>query len=275
MSTAIPTPDPNLAAWNIYVDNQNFNVTSLTGEPTTLSLADINSFTKFLLVQTSIYGVSVGTTGIMMIVLLVYCDKKKARKPIFIVNFLGLLCQCVRNIIAIAGSCNLLWYGIGEIYLGGVAQFSMAERTYRTIIFSIFSSIFYALILASLIIQIRAVFVPQLARQRTFVTIILSFIAFVIVSCWTAYQVLVILTTYVVIYEQEYYTKPLTPLYNTTQGGVTAFVGLACLFLVVKLYVAVRRRHSLGFQQMGPMHVPLIVFVQCLIIPCTISLNNR
>lgn len=268
--STIPTPNPTSSAWSVYIDNQGFNLTSLNGNETTISLSVIDSWTKVLIAQTALYGVSCGATGLLMIVLLVYTDKKKTRQPLFIVNFLSLLVQCSRNIITIAENCNAQWYGVGQIWLGGLAQYSVADSTFRTIIFVVINPVFYGLIFASLILQIRAIFPTHLRLQKNILTGVLTVAACALLACWTSYQVFVVMS----LFNWWDSSRPVPWLYTTVQVGVTIFVGITCLSLVLKFYIAVRRRHRLGLYEMTPFHVLLITSTQCLVIPRTfISLS--
>ena len=269
-SAAFPTPNPASPAWNIYLDNQPFNLTNLYGNETTLSLAIIDLFTKNILVQTGVYGSCFGATAVLMIVLLVLCDRKKIRKPLFLVNFSGLLVQCSRNLISLSLNCNTLTYGIGQVWLNAEAQYPQAEGTFRQVIFVILGPIFYALLLVSLIFQIRAVFPPQFSFQRI-LTIVLSVIAFALVGCEVAEQG--IFLDFVFQNQQNLFYRVTPGLNDTIQVGLAVYVGVTCLLLVLKLFLAIRRRYLLGMRQMGPFHVFIIVFGQCLIIPCTLIIR--
>src|SRR5437762_10909355 len=117
-TTTIPSPDPSSADWNLYVDNQSFNVTGLDGTPTTLALPDVNNFIYWLISQDAMFGFTIGFTGMLMIVLLMLTTSQKARRPIFIFNFLSLFFLCLREIFWLATGCLQIGYGISENLLG-------------------------------------------------------------------------------------------------------------------------------------------------------------
>ena len=56
---------------------------------------------------------------------------------------------------------------------------------------------------------------------------------------------------------------PAHGLYLVAESLYIAFVGLG------KLFVAICWRRTVGIRQFGPMHILLIIFGQCLVIPCT------
>lgn len=262
----IPTPDPTSAAWNEYIDNQSFNLTGLDGTEVTIPLSALNYMIYVNLAGIAMNGVVIGATGVTMIVLLIFGNRKKARMPLYIINFLSLILQLVRNIITVSGMCQLDVYGFGEIVFGARAQFSKAHWAGPPTFIAATNPIFYALILSSLILQARAVFPTQI-KLRNMVTIFLSMAALVVLGCWTAWQVFYMK----IVWDAPYvgFEAPERWLYFTSQGGVTAFVGVTCAILVAKLFGAICWRHKMRIRQFGPFHILLITFGQCLVIPCT------
>ena len=122
-TTTIPKPDPTSADWSLYVDTQSFNLTGLDGAPTTLSLSTVNNFIYWLITQDAMYGFTIGFTGMLMIVLLIITTPQKARRPIFILNFLSLFFLCLREIFWLATGCLEIGYGVGENLIGASAQY--------------------------------------------------------------------------------------------------------------------------------------------------------
>ena len=100
-SDTIPTQNTYGYDWNIYIATQSFNVTDLFGNQTTLSFPEINTFEWGIIGQSASYGFTVGFTSMLMIVLLILMDRKKAMRPIFIFNFASLFLVCAREIISL------------------------------------------------------------------------------------------------------------------------------------------------------------------------------
>jgi hypothetical protein len=240
-ATIVPTPNPSSAAWSKYLDNQSFNLTGLNGSPVTFTLPEFNSWIRSIASLTSLVGFTIGATGITTIVLLIYIDPKKVRKPLFIVNLLAVTLQCLRGIENLIELNTFYISGLGQTFLNAKAQYSVAQNVAANVVFSLMSPFFYALVLVSLVLQIRVIFVAQPTIQRI-LTYVLSLMAVFITGCWTAYQVEYIKSIFAPS------TTSLSPkvspwLYNTTEGGVIAFVGLCCLLLVIKLFLAICWRY--------------------------------
>lgn len=264
-TTTIPTPNPTSADWSLYVDTQNFNVTGLDGNPMTLSLAAVNNFIYWLITQDAMYGFTIGATGILMIVLLILTTSQKARRPIFIFNFLSLLLLCLRETFWLATGCLEVGYGVGEYLIGGFAQYPKPIYAVPDIFSCIISMFLYAVIFTSLILQVRVVFSAE-PRTQKIITVLLSLFALAIEALWIAFQSSQI--AFVLNSTQTFvHVKP--SVYNTVRICFVIFVGISCLLFLYKLFVTIRRRRAMGFRHFGPLQVLFIVFGQCLIVPRT------
>jgi pheromone alpha factor receptor len=260
--SAVPTPNVNSPAWNLYVDQQNVTLISADGTPVNVSLQSIDETFYFYIEVTISYAFAVGVTSILMIVLLILSDRKKARHPVFILNFLALFFQCLKGIINIAGECSQWAYGVGESLFQLQAQYSQASIRGINTLFTILDLIIYPLVLASLILQIRIVFAAT-PKTRLFITL------FLVAGALFQYATLFAYTVWIL---QIYYGSPesfnvFTMLYNMWNISFVVFVGICSVLLLFKLLVTIKRRKSMGFKSFGPLHVLAIVFGQCLIVP--------
>jgi len=98
-SILVPAPNPTSAAWSIFVDNQNLNFTDLDGNITALPLVVINDELYLLITQDAVFGMTIGATGISLLVSFMFADAKKLRSPLFIVNSLKLLLEFVFAVV--------------------------------------------------------------------------------------------------------------------------------------------------------------------------------
>jgi hypothetical protein len=188
MSSSVPIPDPNSAAWNLYIDSQSFNLTGLDGTPFQLSLVDVNQTTYTILTQVAMFSFTLGFNGMLLIVLLILSDRKKARRLIYTLNFICLFLNTTRSIIEISIVCSQYVYGIGESFVGAIAQYPFSLIAAPNVIGVTFNIILYACILASLILQVRVVFSAE-PRTQLIVTVILTLGALLAQSCWMALEI--------------------------------------------------------------------------------------
>jgi pheromone alpha factor receptor len=262
-SVILPTPNPTSPAWSEYIDNQSFNITGLNGKPLTLTFGEINHFYYNYMCEMTIFGFTVGSTGILMIVLLVSTDRKKARRPIFILNFLCLLLLCIREILFLAYLLKVECYGFGEAILDAVAQFPRSDYVPLDISFMILDLILYPCIFASLILQVRVVFSAE-PRSRLIVTIILVTIGVVDEAFWLTYLSWALCSVFAPPGEIRTVDSF---VYTTVEWIFVGFVGLCCLLFLYKLFIIIYRRRRMGLRSFGPLHILFIMFGQCLVTP--------
>src|SRR5271154_1362233 len=114
--------------------------------------------------------------------------------------------------------------GLEHVFLYADVQYPKVEYVWVDATICILNPFLYALLFASLILQIRAVFAAEKLWQKI-ITLFLSIAALFLVGVLIAYYIQVIIFTL----DGGSYVgpKPLTWLYNIGQGGVTAYVGLA------------------------------------------------
>jgi len=118
MASPIPSPNPKSPDWNNYIDNQNVTLIDAHGTPLNLSLSAIDDQIYYILQGIASYAFAIGVTGTLMIVLAMQIDRKKARRPIFILNFMALFFVYLKAILGVSAYCSRWVYGIGEYWFG-------------------------------------------------------------------------------------------------------------------------------------------------------------
>ena len=262
MASPIPSPDPNSVAWNIYVDTQNVTLIGPDGTPQNVSLSDINDNTYYILTTVASNAFAIGVTGVLMIVLLMQADRKKARRPIFILNFAALFFVCLKAITVVCGWCSRWVYGVAETMFALVAQYDVASAYSLNTIGHICQLLCYPLIMASLILQVRVVFAAE-PKSRLLVTVFLTITAMLVYGAMFAYVVWL----FEILYGQAPTFNNFTELFRIWSIGLIVFVGFSCVLFLYKLLVTIQRRKGMGFKSFGPLHVLAIMFGQCLVVP--------
>src|SRR5579871_3989988 len=92
-TASVLTPNPTSPAWSIYVDNQVINFTIMYGGIDSVPLYLIDGSTHQFLSQMGIFGANAGATGVTLIVMFIFTDRKKFRTPLFLVNSLSVFFQ--------------------------------------------------------------------------------------------------------------------------------------------------------------------------------------
>jgi hypothetical protein len=262
--SAIPTPDPNSAAWSLYVDSQNITLIGSDGTPVNFTLTDLDSNIYFLLELTASYAFAIGVSGILMVVLLILLDQKRARRPVFVLNFLALFFTFLKAVITVSIYCSQWAYGIGEYVFTTQAQYPSATINGTQVTILICQLIIYPLILASLILQIRVVFAAE-PKTRLFITLFLTVAALLVYASLFAYNVWLLQILFGDL--DPGYFNSFTKLFNLWNISFVVFVGICSVLFTYKLLVTIRRRKGMGFKSFGPLHVLAIMFGQCLIVP--------
>jgi len=260
MSSAVPTPDPNSAAWSIYLDNQSFNLTGLDGTPTTITLPELNTFIYSMKTSCAIQGFVLGFGSMLFIVLVALTRGERRRQPIYLLNLASLFFICWRavlDLIIFEGS----YQGVGENLLGANLQFGPGTYT-PSIMSNLGNPPLYATVLASLVLQVRVVFSAEPTTRRI-VTLILSVAAIVLVAFETTF------TVYSIIF--QFTTLPNAPywIYTVIRIYFIIFVGITGVIFLYKLARAIRRRKRMH-QPTNPLHILFIFSCQCLIVPSTL-----
>jgi len=262
MASPIPSPDPLSPAWNVYVDTQSVTLIGPDGKPVNMTLSDIDDEIYYMMQDVAAYAFAIGVTGVLMIVLLMQLDRKKARRPIFILNFAALFFVCLKALLAVCGFCSRWAYGIGEYWFTLDRQYNGTNILFINTLTLISQLLYYPFIMASLILQVRVVFAAE-PKTRLFITGLLTVTAMLVYGSMFAYVVWIL----ELVYGNAGTFNNFTKLFQIWSIGLIVFVGLCCVLFLYKLLVTIQRRRGMGFQSFGPLHVLAIMFGQCLIVP--------
>ena len=227
----------------------------------------INASIYQSITATAITGVTTGITGVTLIVMFMLVDRQKLRSPLFLINSCGLFLEFLDSVIDLVGFNSIQEYGLGQFGLGGVAQYSPTSLWWSHTFEAVANILVVGCILASLVLQVHAVFVAQ-PRIQKYITIVLSIAAigsFVLALTWE------VLYTRCVWTEMGCHTDTGRPPYDNIYIGAESILegilGIACIVLIGKLFLSIRFRRQAGIRRFGVLHILLIAFGQCLVIP--------
>src|SRR5579871_6671008 len=183
-ASPIPTPDPNSAAWSLYLQSQKFNLTGLTGRPVTLSLSDIDNYIFENIKQTVTWAFSLGFASMLFLIIIPLTQGKQRRQPIYILNLISLFVIAFRSILAIKTLIGS-YFGIGAFFLGAYGNFPNTTWAPRCMS-CILSMVLFGSIVTSLVLQVRVVFAatPKTQRLVTWIFGILALIFECIEIAW-------------------------------------------------------------------------------------------
>jgi pheromone alpha factor receptor len=208
-------------------------------------------------------GLAIGMTSVVMIIMLLLSRPEKRRTPVFILNLLALVTMFIR-MFTVAIAWNGPIQSMSVIFLGTeilVSDTALAANY----VYDFVTIIWYFVILASMIFQVRVVFAAETAKSRNTVTAGLGVLAF---SVW-ATQVVIQVTGFIEeVNKTADYPTWYYPLENASHILWAITIGLSSLIFVLKLLYLIHKRHQMGFKTFGPLQIVTIMGAQCLIIPC-------
>jgi pheromone alpha factor receptor len=260
-ATAVPSPNPTSPAYNEYIDSQSFNVTNVDGSPLTLTFDEVNLFINSVATQQAVYAFGVGFCGMLTIVLLLLTDRKKLRRPIYILNLSSLILYTFRSIIQVITMCGIAG-NFGITFIGAQAQ--LTTRDYWTQVTGYCINPFlYACIVLSLVLQVRVVFAAEPTTQKIVTGVLfLGGLGIVVLECIFCIAAVV---TYVETPGR--FNNLVNNLFPIIKEYFVTYVGISCLVFLYKLAITIHRRRKMGIKKFGPLQIIFIMFSQCLVIP--------
>ena len=234
------------------------NVTAVDGSIISLSLSDIDDM-EYTRVQSSIgFGALLGAAVTLLLVLLLTTRPAKRGTPVFWLNIVSLVIIVIRAALYMALYLSP-YKMIAVAFAGwedGVSQ-SWANITYASDVLVLATDIG---IMMSLIFQVRVVFGSE-PQTQMLMTVVSSVVAVLPIAFWTATIAQNIQSN---IEGEDLITQW---LYLTTRILFALSICFFCSIFVLKLWMNIRRRRKLGFQEFGPLQVIFIMGVQSLIVP--------
>jgi pheromone alpha factor receptor len=237
--------------------NEVFNLTDFYGNTVALTANDIREWSEGVNVQAIAYGVDIGLSSILLLIMSIFAlqNRSRLRRPIFVLNLLGLSFTLCRGVV------NSMLLSMGSIVLTFLNVPPQDEvTTFGLIILNVLSQLFlYSCILATLILQIHAV----LSENKTIQTRILvasSVTALFLTSLQVVRCVFTIRYTSTGIMEPSWVDTTFSILF-------VCFVSGCSIILLYKLSLAIRQRKRLGITKFGPFQILIISSCQCLVAP--------
>jgi pheromone alpha factor receptor len=256
------TVNPNDPAWAKHIASQDFNLTDITGTVNTFSLSDVDSYYFLKSRSLIVFGVEIGLCIMLTIVLLLLTKPEKRRTLIFGLNIAGLILETIR-FITTAINYNSQIFTIGVQFLGARAQLP-SDFGVAIDIYSVMTILWYAVVEASLVLQVRVVFGAE-RKLQTLLTVVLGFLFTVTAGLKIAQQAMLFRAQ---LHQTGIFDNPAYDGINLAGRVLFAItVGISSAIFVAKLVYLIHRRQKMGFHAFGPLQVILIMAAQCLLVP--------
>jgi pheromone alpha factor receptor len=264
-----PNPNANYLneTWQHEVASQTFNLTDAYGQAQTLDIGVFDSYMSATGETLIVCGIAFGMCFVLIVVLLLLTKPEKRRTPVFMFNLVSLVLMDLRMLTACIqqnGPLSNISSNILDTNL--IPPAALACQT----LFAIFTPLWYAVTLVSMILQVRVVFSAE-PKMQNLVTGSLSLLALATMGTILPIDIETIITT-------ENLTFNLPAWYFVVQHVTNVLwavtIGCSSLVFVAKLLYIISRRKKMGFKGFGPLQVITIMAAQCLMVPCTDSPFN-
>ena len=230
------------------------------GTPFNVSIPQLD---EFVLYNTQIcinYGVQVGASIILFIVLLLLTKKEKRTSAIFIINTLSLGLNIIRNVLL----CLYYTGSFSESYAyfaGDYSRITTGDYA-KSVTATVFEMLILVSIEASLCLQTRVVCVTLRRLYRGVIFAISALMALTAIGLRMAYMV----RNSMLIIELTDPSQIVSLGNATTIAACVSICWFSAVF-VTKLGFALNERKKLGMGQFGKMQIIFIMGCQTLIIP--------
>lgn len=239
------------------------------GETATASIDFLDFLFNYYVSQGISMGVQIGSTAIMLLLILLLTRPDKRKTPIFICNAAALTLSCVRGImycVFLTGPFLGMYPNITDDYSKIPAWAKHVSVSVDTLTLTIIIAI-----LASLILQVRVVCtdvtMPMWFRRSSIVAVSIASL----IAVGVRFSVTVL--NGISIVNARTPSKHLSKLADISSSCVTAAVCVACCFLLYKLWAAIvnQKRFQLS-SGLSPMQIVFIVCCQTMIVPAVIAI---
>lgn len=259
--------------------NQNIIITMPDGQ--TQFAANINTiFTlqNIATQQVAIFGVQVGISVVLMVILALMTQAEKRRSLVFILNLTALLFIFIRGVVQcvqVSGPLYNYYNWAADYYV------NTSVALQESVALEVFTFIIVMAIELSLMLQVRIVCCTLSAIWRrildytsvfiVFTSLAIRFVALVFNVIWN------ILATSSTTDAQR---AMITKMSNVSTGMLMATIFLFSLAFISKLFYAIRQRRKMGMKGFGAVQIIFIMGCQTLIIPgksdpaCFLSILN-
>lgn len=245
-----------------YVMSQQFTILDLYNQTTNFTLADLNSYRQYALVNSIIFSSQLGACAAILVILLMLTKQEKRRTTVFALNSLALLFNitgCLLECLYYTGS----WY---SPYAYLTSDYSMVSASAHSV--SIAPGIFVILVVlcleASLVLQVSVVCVTFSSAQRLAINIASGLVAGITVGFRVAQVAINIKCNIDAAAEACGNNQWLANAMAITQTvSICYFSAVFC----GKLGWSLHQRRKMGMTQFGPMQIIFIGGAQTLVVP--------
>lgn len=244
---------------NLDLDFHNQTVTLLVadGSSVNITLGYVDKIQSENIQYAIIFAVQIGACGLLMLLLAMLTKPDKRRAPLFFMNLISLALVIARSALQIQFLLGP-WSTAYRFYTGDYSD--IPQSAINT---SVWSSVLQLLlniaIQISLILQVRVVYssTPKLSSYMTLISTVIA-TAFICV-----FLKVIVENIDTILHATDY-------LSTTYDASRILFAFNICFFTMVftfKLWMAIRRRKTLGLQSFGPLQIIFIMGCQTMFIP--------
>lgn len=260
-----------------WVVQQPITLVGLNGTTLEWSLTALNEHIHESLYEAVYLSFGLGFASMLLLINVItkLADPIKSRQPGFVLNFTSLCLFCLFNVLAlpiIVGAPGA--YGIAERLIPRVRREIMGPAAWKArLSIGLFGCVvegcMYLCVLASLILQVRVVFIDR-PRFRRIITLVLAAMALGVEGCHMAFK------AYLVVLFRLNDDPPTTvdtltiPIKQIFNGSLVAVVSLCCILFLYKLFFIIRGSWGLrGFLKFGHLQLLFFTSLACLVVPGT------
>jgi Fungal pheromone mating factor STE2 GPCR len=246
--------DTNSPEWQYLAAQQPITLIAANGSTIQSSLKHLNTLHYNKVSDSLSQGFAIGFPSMLLIILFLVSDSSKYRRPGFILNAICLFLVCFESIFV-----HVMDSGLNVASRIIYKELRCGQQSY---VILVVQAILYPCILASLVLQIRIVYVDW-PQARFIITIILAVLTVGLEGCCIAYRLLMCSRPYPSSISVVY--LPPKAAFDTS---FTCVVCICCALLLFKLCFTIKTSVGLrGFLYFRPLQVLLVTIFVCLIVP--------
>ena len=247
--------------------DQQFNILLPDGvTPFTAVMSDIYVVQQSAVSQAIAQGIQIGAAVLLLITLLLVTKKEKLLSLVFVMNALALLFVMLRGVLSLCVITGPLYnfYRYEVSYYQGIGNARAVSAAGE-----VMSCLLSVAILISLVLQVRIVCCNLEAWKRRAINIVAGLVAFAAGGIRFALMVINIdwnIVNVATVTQNQF--EDISKLASASNITLVVSIGISALIFCLKLYFAIRLRHSLGIKQFGSMQIIFVMGCQTMITPC-------
>ncbi|CAG7961732.1 unnamed protein product [Penicillium olsonii] len=247
--------------------NQNVTFQHRTGYPIEVSMPMVNVFIAYNVRVCINYGVQLGATLVLLVILLLLTHADKRRSAVFILNGLALFFNAIRLLFQVM-HFETKFERLYEYFSGDYTAVPFSAYAI-SITATVFLTLVIVCIEASLVLQLNVVCSTLRRRYRRSLLALSGLVALVpiVFRFWMMVQNCKLIITLD-------YMAPLWWVESATNISITVSICFFCVVFVVKLGFAINQRRRLGVREFRPMKVIFVMGCQTMIAPAIFSITQ-